>query len=88
MTEQQQHLESAIKQQQTLVNEMQNLQQQIDNKRQLALKAQGIIEYLGQIGVKLSEPESETVEESTEESIQESTGSLPEPTISTQVATE
>ena len=57
MTDQQQHLQSAIQQQNTLLNEIQNLQSQIDSKRQLAVKAQGIIEYLDQIGVKLLEPE-------------------------------
>ncbi len=31
----------------------------MDSKRQLALKAQGIIEYLDQIGVKLPEAESD-----------------------------
>mgnify|MGYP003117401477 CR=1 FL=1 len=56
MTEQQQHLQSAIQQQNTLLNEIQKLQGEIDNKRQLAVKAQGIIEYLDQIGVKLPEP--------------------------------
>ena len=60
MTEQQQHLQSAIQQQNTLLNEIQTLQSQIDSKRQLAVKAQGIIEYLDQIGVKL--PEAETTE--------------------------
>ena len=59
MTEQQQHLQSAIQQQNTLLNEIQKLQAEIDNKRQLAVKAQGIIEYLDQIGVKLPEAESE-----------------------------
>ena len=58
MTEQQQHLQSAIQQQNTLVQEIQSLQSQLDSKRQLALKAQGIIEYLDQIGLKL--PEAET----------------------------
>ena len=58
MTEQQQHLQSAIQQQNTLLNEIQKLQGEIDNKRQLAVKAQGIIEYLDQIGVKLPEPET------------------------------
>ena len=58
MTEQQQHLQSAIQQQNTLVQEIQSLQSQLDSKKQLALKAQGIIEYLDQIGVKL--PEAET----------------------------
>ena len=65
MTEQQQHLQSAIQQQNTLLNEIQNLQQQIDSKRQLAVKAQGIIEYLDQIGIKLPEAE-ETTEETPE----------------------
>ena len=32
MTEQQQHLQSAIQQQNTLLNEIQNLQSQIDSK--------------------------------------------------------
>ena len=59
MTEQQQHLQSAIQQQNTLVQEIQSLQSQLDSKRQLALKAQGIIEYLDQIGVKLPEAETE-----------------------------
>ena len=66
MTEQQQHLQSAIQQQNTLLNEIQNLQQQIDSKRQLAVKAQGIIEYLDQIGVKLPEAEEVPQEEETE----------------------
>ena len=59
MTEQQQHLQSAIQQQNNLLNEIQKLQTDIDNKRQLAVKAQGIIEYLDQIGVKLPEAEAE-----------------------------
>ena len=62
MTEQQQHLQSAIQQQNVLLNEIQKLQTEIDNKGQLAVKAQGIIEYLDQIGVKLPEAETETAE--------------------------
>ena len=62
MTEQQTHLQSAIQQQNVLLNEIQKLQTEIDNKRQLAVKAQGIIEYLDQIGVKLPEAETETAE--------------------------
>ena len=62
MTEQQQHLQSAIQQQNTLVQEIQSLQSQLDSKRQLALKAQGIIEYLDQIGVKLPEADGEGTE--------------------------
>ena len=74
MTDQQQHLQSAIQQQNTLLNEIQNLQSQIDSKRQLAVKAQGIIEYLDQIGVKLPEPEpTEDVDttETTETEVEE-----------------
>ena len=63
MTEQQQHLQSAIQQQNVLLNEIQKLQGEIDSKRQLAVKAQGIIEYLDQIGVKLPEAETETAED-------------------------
>ena len=59
MTEQQTHLQSAIQQQNTLLNEIQKLQGEIDNKRQLAVKAQGIIEYLDQIWVKLPEADAE-----------------------------
>ena len=66
MTEQQTHLQSAIQQQNTLLNEIQKLQGEIDNKRQLAVKAQGIIEYLDQIGVKLPAADAEG-EETTEE---------------------
>ena len=62
MTEQQTHLQSAIQQQNTLLNEIQKLQGEIDNKRQLAVKAQGIIEYLDQIGVKLPEADAEGTE--------------------------
>ena len=68
MTEQQQHLQSAIQQQNVLLNEIQKLQTEIDNKRQLAVKAQGIIEYLDQIGVKLPEAETETADEKAPES--------------------
>ena len=62
MTEQQQHLQTDNQQQNVLLNEIQKLQTEIDNKRQLAVKAQGIIEYLDQIGVKLPEAETETAE--------------------------
>ena len=44
-----QHLESARQQQQTLLSEVQELQGQISTKRELILKVQGVIEYLGQL---------------------------------------
>jgi len=70
MTEQQQHLSSATQQQKTLISEMQTLEKSLSQKRELAIKLQGIIEYLTEIGVTLpKQEESETVEtESVEES--------------------
>ena len=58
MTDQQQHLKSAIQQQGELLNEIQTLQNQVASKRELAVKAQGIIEYLQQVGVTLPEEEA------------------------------
>jgi hypothetical protein len=59
MTDQQTHLSSAIEQQKALIEEMKTLESNLSNKRELAIKLQGVIEYLNQIGVKLPEPESE-----------------------------
>ena len=68
MTEQQDHLKSLIQQSDNLAKELQELQAQVDNKRQLLLKVQGAIEYLMQTGVKLDEePVEESVEEPTED---------------------
>ena len=67
MTDQQQHLKSAIQQQGELLNEIQTLQNQVDSKRELAVKAQGIIEYLQQVGVTL--PEEEAPAEETPETV-------------------
>jgi hypothetical protein len=64
MTDQQTHLSSAIEQQKALIEEMKTLESNLSNKRELAIKLQGIIEYLNEIGVKLPEPEpEETVED-------------------------
>lgn len=59
MTEQQQHLESILKQAQDLSSEMQQLQRELSNKQQLFTKLQGIVEYLTEIGVKLPESNAE-----------------------------
>jgi hypothetical protein len=67
MTDQQQHLSSAIEQQKTLITEIQKLETDISKKRELAIKLQGIIEYLTEIGVTLPEPEPEPEEEKLEE---------------------
>jgi len=58
LTEQQGHLQQVLEQQNTLVNEINALQQQVDSKRQMAVKLQGVREYLEQTGVTLPEPES------------------------------
>ena len=62
MTEQQEHLANLLQQRQSLLQEIEALNGQVTNKRELFLKVQGAIEYLQQIGVVLPEPE-ETVEQ-------------------------
>jgi prefoldin subunit 5 len=62
MTEQQEHLANLLQQRQSLAQEIEGLNGQVTNKRELFLKVQGAIEYLQQIGVVLPEPE-ETVQE-------------------------
>jgi prefoldin subunit 5 len=59
MTEQQEHLANLLQQRQSLSQELDNLNGQMTNKRELFLKVQGVIEYLTQIGVTL--PESEEI---------------------------
>ena len=44
-----QHLTSSLEQQQQILNEIQELQKQIDTKKELVLKLQGVIEYLQQV---------------------------------------
>ena len=58
LNEQQSHLAQVLQQQQTLVSEINDLNSKVENKKQMALKLQGVAEYLDQIGVKLPEPES------------------------------
>ena len=53
MTEQQQHLQSVIQQSQTLVGEINKLNDEMTSKRAMLTKLQGVAEYLDQIGVKL-----------------------------------
>ena len=64
MTEQQQHLNDLLQKREILQKELEGLQVQMNSKRELFLKVQGIIEYLTQIGVTLpEEPTKETPEE-------------------------
>ena len=60
MSEQQDHLANLLQQRQTLIDEINGLQQQAAEKRELLLRASGEIEYLTQIGVKLPEQTTET----------------------------
>lgn len=57
MTEQQQHLAQALEQQQQLIAEINALNAQLNAKRELVMKLQGVVEYLQQTGVSLPEPE-------------------------------
>ena len=59
LTEQQNHLQQVVEQQKNLVAEIQALNSQVENKRNMATKLQGIAEYLDGLGVKLPEPEAE-----------------------------
>ena len=56
LTEQQQHLQNVVSQQNQLVAEINELGAQADAKRQQAVKLQGIMEYLSELGVTLPEP--------------------------------
>ena len=53
LTEQQNHLQQVVEQQKNLVAEIQSLNSQVENKRNMATKLQGIAEYLDGLGVKL-----------------------------------
>ena len=52
MTEQtnhQSHLDSAVEQQKQILTEINDLQTQINTKKEIVLKVQGVIEYLQQV---------------------------------------
>ena len=61
LTEQQGHLKSVIEQQQSLSQEVQQLNAALENKRAMFTKLQGVREYLEQTGVTL--PKAEATEE-------------------------
>ena len=61
LTDHQTHLKSVTEQAQGLVNEINQLEGQAKQKREMLLKLQGIVEYLQQMGVELpKEEEAET----------------------------
>ena len=53
VTDHQTHLKNVTEQAQVLVNEINQLEAQAKNKREMLLKLQGIIEYLQQTGVEM-----------------------------------
>lgn len=69
MTEQQEHLKAALDQQAALIDEIQKLNNTLTGKREIAVKLQGVIEYLTGMGVSLPPQEvSEETKESEESS--------------------
>jgi len=62
LTEQQNHLKQVVEQQKNLVAEIQSLNSQVENKRNMATKLQGIAEYLDGLGVKLPTEEEAAAE--------------------------
>ena len=66
LTEQQGHLASILNQQKELANDINQLQGQLNQKKELFNKTQGVVEYLQTIGVKLPEPEAPAEETKTE----------------------
>ena len=62
LTEQQNHLKQVVEQQKNLVAEIQSLNTQVENKRNMATKLQGIAEYLDGLGVKLPTEEETAAE--------------------------
>ena len=72
LTEQQTHLKSVIEQQQTLSQEVQQLNAALDSKRSMYTKLQGVREYLEQTGVELpKEEEAEAPVEAVEPEVAE-----------------
>ena len=71
LTEQQTHLKSVIEQQQTLSQEVQQLNTALDSKKSMYTKLQGVREYLEQTGVSLPEPEVEAPAEAVEPEVAE-----------------
>ena len=67
LTEQQQHLQNVVSQQNQIIAEINELGAQADAKRQQAVKLQGIMEYLNELGVSLPEPEAVAEEAPAEE---------------------
>ena len=65
LTEQQGHLSSILQQQKELANEINQLNAQLQSKKELFQKTQGVVEYLQTIGVKLPEADAPAEETTT-----------------------
>ena len=64
MTDQQNHLKQVLEQQKTLVAEINELNSAVESKKSMALKLQGVLEYLQQLGIELPKEEEAPAEES------------------------
>ena len=76
LTEQQTHLQSVIDQQNTLAQEVQQLNAALDSKRSMYTKLQGVREYLEQTGVELPKEEPEAPAEAVEPEVAEKSSLL------------
>lgn len=63
------HLENLMEQQKSLISQANQMNGELNTKREMIIKIQGAIEYLQQIGVTIPEPEE--TEELTEEVAEE-----------------
>ena len=63
MTDQQNHLKQVLEQQKTLVAEINELNSAVESKKSMALKLQGVLEYLQQLGIELPKEEESPAEE-------------------------
>ena len=71
MTDQQTHLKQVLEQQKGLIEEINALNSQITSKREMAVKLQGIAEYLDQLGVKVPKEEETSAAEADPEVVEE-----------------
>ena len=71
MTDQQNHLKQVLEQQKTLVAEINELNSAVESKKSMALKLQGVLEYLQQLGIELPKEEKAPAEAPAEEAAAE-----------------
>jgi len=65
MTDQKIHLQSALDQQRQLASEIQELTANLNVKKELYVKLQGVVEYLSELGVKIDAPVEDNLTEET-----------------------